>query len=92
MFERGVVDFSRVLERDANNVFALVGRAKGWMNYADYLVSRGLDPSPAYLTAQEDLERKLIQGLDSGDPIDITPAYWEKKRRELVERHARRKS
>ena len=37
-------------------------------------------------TAQEELERKLIQGLDSGDPIDITPEFWEKKRRELIER------
>lgn len=41
---------------------------------------------------QEDLERKLIAGLDSGDPIEITPEYWEKKRRDLVERHARKKS
>jgi len=42
--------------------------------------------------AQDDLERKLIAGLDSGDPIEITPEYWEKKRRELVERHARKRS
>jgi len=41
---------------------------------------------------QEDLERKLIAGLDSGEPIEITPEYWEKKRRELVERHARKRS
>lgn len=42
--------------------------------------------------AQEDLERKLLAGLDSGEPIQITPEYWEKKRRELVERHARKKA
>lgn len=41
--------------------------------------------------AHEDLERKLIAGLDSGEAIEITPEYWEKKRRELVERHARKK-
>jgi len=41
---------------------------------------------------QEDLERKLIAGLDSGEPIEITPEYWEKKRRDLVERHARKRS
>ena len=40
---------------------------------------------------QEDLERRLIEGLESGDPIEITPEYWEKKRRELVERHSRKK-
>ena len=42
--------------------------------------------------AQEDLQRKLIAGLDSGEPIEITPEYWEKKRRDLVERHARKRS
>jgi len=43
-------------------------------------------------TAQEDLERKLIAGLESGDAIDITPEFWEQKRRELVARHSRKKS
>lgn len=38
--------------------------------------------------AQEELERKLLQGLDSGDPIEVTPEFWERKRRELVARHA----
>lgn len=41
-------------------------------------------------TQQEDLERNLIAGLERGDPIEITPEYWEKKRRDLVERHARK--
>jgi len=41
--------------------------------------------------AQEELERRLIAGLESGDPIEITPEYWEKKRRELVERHSRKR-
>jgi antitoxin ParD1/3/4 len=40
---------------------------------------------------QEALERRLLEGLESGDPIDITPEYWERKRRELVKRHARKK-
>lgn len=43
-------------------------------------------------TQQEELERKLIAGLDSGEPIEITPEYWEKKRRDLLKRHARKKS
>lgn len=38
--------------------------------------------------AQEELERKLLAGLDSGDPIEVTPEYWDKLRRELVERHS----
>jgi antitoxin ParD1/3/4 len=42
--------------------------------------------------AQDELERKLLQGLDSGDPIDVTPEFWGRKRRELVERHTSKKS
>lgn len=42
-------------------------------------------------TGQEELEKKLLAGLDSGDPIEITPEFWERKRRELVERHSKRK-
>jgi hypothetical protein len=34
----------------------------------------------------------LIEGLESGRPIEITPEYWETKRRELIERHRRRKT
>jgi antitoxin ParD1/3/4 len=41
--------------------------------------------------AQEDLERKLLEGLDSGAAIPITPEYWEAKRRELRERVQRKK-
>jgi antitoxin ParD1/3/4 len=41
--------------------------------------------------AQEELERKLLTGLDSGKAGKVTPAYWKKKRQELVGRHSRRK-
>jgi antitoxin ParD1/3/4 len=36
--------------------------------------------------AQEKLEAKLLEGLESGAPIEVTPEYWEKKRQQLVER------
>jgi antitoxin ParD1/3/4 len=42
--------------------------------------------------SHEELERKILQGLDSGDAIDITPEYWEKKRRELAERFTPKQS
>ena len=42
--------------------------------------------------AQEALERKLIEGLESGAPVDATPEYWDKKRRELIARNARKKA
>jgi antitoxin ParD1/3/4 len=38
--------------------------------------------------AHDELERKLLEGLRSGAPIEITPEYWERKRKELVDRFA----
>jgi len=40
------------------------------------------------LFAIQKLEALLLEGLNSGEPIEITPEYWEKKRRQLIERHA----
>jgi antitoxin ParD1/3/4 len=40
--------------------------------------------------AEQKLEALLLEGLDSGKPIQITPEYWENKRRQLVERHSRK--
>ena len=37
--------------------------------------------------AEEKLEALLLEGLNSGDPIEITPEYWEKKRTQLIQRH-----
>jgi antitoxin ParD1/3/4 len=37
--------------------------------------------------AEERLEALLIEGLNSGAPIEITPEYWERKRTQLIERH-----
>lgn len=43
--------------------------------------------------AEERLERLLLEGLESGAPIEVTPEYWEKKRQELLKRaRARAKS
>jgi hypothetical protein len=43
----------------------------------------------AYLPAvrPEELERELVAGLDSGKPIEVTPEYWERVRRDLIARH-----
>ena len=35
---------------------------------------------------EENLHALLLQGLKSGKPIEVTPAYWEAKRRRLAER------
>ena len=33
--------------------------------------------------ARERLEELLLEGLESGDPIEITPEWWEEKRARL---------
>lgn len=42
--------------------------------------------------AEQKLEALMLEGLDSGEPIEITPEYWESKRRQLVERDAARET
>ena len=36
--------------------------------------------------AGEELESLALEGLDSGDPIEAGPGYWEEKHRRLDER------
>ena len=58
---------------------------------------RGYDTPSDYISAlvREDQERKaeqriealLLEGVNSGEPIEVTPQYWEQKRRKLIERH-----
>jgi antitoxin ParD1/3/4 len=38
---------------------------------------------------QEELERKVLEGLRSGEPIEVTPKFWEERRRRLMQRHKR---
>ena len=42
--------------------------------------------------AEERLEALLLEGLNSGEPIEITPESWERKRAQLVEKHAKRQN
>jgi antitoxin ParD1/3/4 len=36
--------------------------------------------------AEERIDALLLEGLDSGDTIRVTPEYWEEKKRKLTER------
>jgi antitoxin ParD1/3/4 len=40
--------------------------------------------------AQERLEALLLEGVNSGEPLEISPDYWERKRRQLVGRFNRK--
>lgn len=37
-------------------------------------------------SAQEELESLALEGLNSGEPIEVGPGYWEEKHRRLDER------
>ena len=36
--------------------------------------------------AQERIDTLLLEGLDAGKPVAVTPEYWEEKKRRLSER------
>ena len=36
--------------------------------------------------AEEELEALALEGLNSGDPIEVGPGYWEERHRRLEER------
>ncbi len=37
---------------------------------------------------RKEIEAKLIEGLESGEPVPVTPEYWEEKKAKLLKRHA----
>ena len=39
---------------------------------------------------EDKLEMLLLEGLESGDAIEITPEYWENKRKRLMELHGKK--
>jgi antitoxin ParD1/3/4 len=41
---------------------------------------------------REEIDAKLLAALDSGEPIEMTPAWWEQRRKELARRIAARKT
>ena len=40
--------------------------------------------------AEEHLEKLLLEGLESGEPIEVTPEFWQQLRAELVAKHGDR--
>ena len=42
--------------------------------------------------AREKLEALLLEGVNSGEPLESTPEYWERKRRQLIARFNRKKA
>lgn len=36
---------------------------------------------------RQEIDAKLVAALESGEPVNVTPEYWDTKRRELMNRH-----
>jgi antitoxin ParD1/3/4 len=56
----------------------------GYSSVSEYV--RELIRADQKRNAEERIDALLIEGLGSGDPITITPEYWENKKRQLTKR------
>lgn len=64
--------------------FAEERAAKGYSSVSEYF--RVLLREDQKRLAQERLEQLLLEGLDSGEPIEVTPEFWRDLRKEVSER------
>jgi Arc/MetJ-type ribon-helix-helix transcriptional regulator len=51
----------------------------------------GIDPPDRVVVRnQEELEAKLLEGLNSGPAVEMTAADWSERRRKLTEKYSKR--
>ncbi len=73
------------LPQDLREYIEVLIKEQGYSTASEYL--RELIRNDQRRRAIEKLERLLLEGATSGTPIEVTPEYWKKKRRELARRH-----
>jgi antitoxin ParD1/3/4 len=56
----------------------------GYSSVSEYV--RDLIRTAQKRKMEERIDALLLEGLDSGEPIPVTPEYWEEKKRKLAER------
>lgn len=61
--------------------------AGGYSSVSEYM--RELIRADQKRKLEERIDTLLLEGLESGEPIAITPEYWEEKKRKLTERRAK---
>ena len=59
-------------------------KSKGYSTPSEYI--RHLIRQEQEKEEQKRLETLLLEGLDSGTPIEMTEKWWENKRKELINR------
>jgi antitoxin ParD1/3/4 len=57
--------------------------AGGYSTASEYV--RELIRADQKQKARQKLEALLLEGLDSGEPIEVTPQYWQEKKARLLE-------
>ena len=57
----------------------------GYRSASEYI--RDLIRADQKRKAEERLEALLLEGLHSGEPIEVTAEYWHEKQSQLLERH-----
>ncbi|WP_337173346.1 type II toxin-antitoxin system ParD family antitoxin [Paludisphaera sp.] len=61
----------------------------GYSSVSEYV--RDLIRADQKRRVEERVDALLLDGLNSGPPIEVTPEYWEDKKRRLVERLSKSK-
>lgn len=61
----------------------------GYSSVSEYV--RELIRADQKRRVEEPIDALLVEGIHSGDPVEVTPEYWEAKRRSLTERLAKKK-
>lgn len=56
----------------------------GYSSVSEYM--RELIRADQKRKVEEHIDAILLEGLNSGEPIPVTPEYWEEKKRKLAER------
>lgn len=64
-------------------------KGNGYSTPSEYV--RELLRKDQNLRSVQKLEALIMEGLQSGDPIEITPEFWENKRWQLMDRHSKKK-
>ncbi|MFH1741439.1 MAG: type II toxin-antitoxin system ParD family antitoxin [bacterium] len=62
----------------------------GYSSTSEYI--RALIRGEQKRKAEARLEALLLEGLNSGERIEVTDEYWQKKRAELLKRHQGRQN
>ena len=62
--------------------------ASGFSTPSEYI--RSLIREDQKRWAEDKLEALLLEGLNSGEQIEITPEYCERKRKQLIDRHTKK--